>query len=197
MNKLMGFYELKDSSLPTIPWKIYTPEVELDNKFSWTIRTAINRGDDLNLPRSVGKSAKESKEFADLLYKKISDKGIVIYYPYFIAHKSGTLNVFLNKTVIEAVEKDLWNLVTEQNIDVSLSFDENNELQSSLINNDILEKNEIEELLKNARKVKNMYRDELLEGRSILLEWSYASDCDAEHKIVNKPYLVFYEVRTV
>lgn len=28
---------------------------------------------------------------------------MIIYYPYFIAEKSGTLNVFNNKVVIEAV----------------------------------------------------------------------------------------------
>ena len=79
MNKLMGFYELKESSLPTIPWQLYTPSVQLDNTKLWTIRSAVNRGDDLNLPRLVGKNAVEAKQFADNLYEKLRDKGIVIY----------------------------------------------------------------------------------------------------------------------
>lgn len=31
---------------------------------------------------------------------------MIIYYPYFIAEKSGTLNVFNNKVVIEAVKDE-------------------------------------------------------------------------------------------
>ena len=101
----MGFFELKASSLPTIPWEIYTPEVNLDSEKLWTIRSAINRGNDLNLPRLVGKKASEAKPFADKLCRELEEKGIVIYYPYFIAHKSGTLNVYSDKIIIEAVNK--------------------------------------------------------------------------------------------
>ena len=49
MNKLMGFYELRELSIPTIPWKEYFPGVELSDEFLWTIRSAVNHGDDLNL----------------------------------------------------------------------------------------------------------------------------------------------------
>lgn len=45
---------------------------------------------------------------------------MVVYYPYFVAQKSGTLNIHLDKIIIEAVKDDLWNLVTDQKLDVSL-----------------------------------------------------------------------------
>ena len=112
MNKLMGFLELKEMMLPSIPWKQYTGNEELSDDFLWTIRSAVYRGDDLNLPRSVGKDADESKKFADDLLRKINDNGMVIYYPYFVAKKSGTLEVRRDCVVIEAVKDDLWNLVT-------------------------------------------------------------------------------------
>ena len=195
MNKLMGFYELKDSSLPTIPWEIYTPDIKLDDKLLWTIRSAVNRGNDLNLPRAVGKTANEAKIFADKLYREIN--GMVIFYPYFAAHKSGTLNVFYDKIIIEAVEKDLWNLVTDQNIDVSLSYDYDMNLLSCHGNEDFLHQDEIKQLLLNAAKAKRMFRDDLVEGKSVLLEWSYASDCDINGNAVGESYLVFYEARTV
>ena len=41
MNKLMGFYELKDSSLPTAPWQEYTGQEILPEGFLWTIRTSL------------------------------------------------------------------------------------------------------------------------------------------------------------
>ena len=197
MNKLMGFYELKESSLPTIPWKVYTPDVILDENILWTIRSAIHKGNDLNLPRVVGKEAKEAKEFADDLYKKIGERGIVIFYPYFIANKSGTLNVFYDKVVIEAVNKDLWNLVTNQDLDVSLIYDMDMNLQLCIGNEKFLSDEECNQLLSYSKKVKNIFRDDILEGHSILLEWSYACDCDKNGHSVGNSYLVFYEARTV
>ena len=87
MNKLMGFLELKEMCLPVIPWKQYTGQEELDDEYLWTIRSAIYRGNDLNLPRLVGENAEKAKKFADQLFLKMKEKGIVIYYPYFIAKK--------------------------------------------------------------------------------------------------------------
>lgn len=193
----MGFYELKESSLPTIPWQLYTPSVQLDNTKLWTIRSAVNRGDDLNLPRLVGKNAVEAKQFADNLYEKLRDKGIVIYYPYFIAHKSGTLNVFYDKTIVEAVKKDLWNLVTLQDVDVSIKFDSEMNITDIHGNVNFFEVKEINELLSNVKKIRHMFREDLLEGKSILLEWSYASNCNTNNEVVDEQYLVFYEARTI
>lgn len=197
MNKLMGFYELKESSLPTIPWQLYTPSVQLDNTKLWTIRSAVNRGDDLNLPRLVGKNAVEAKQFADNLYERLRDKGIVIYYPYFIAHKSGTLNVFYDKTIVEAVKKDLWNLVTLQDVDVSIKFDSEMNITDIHGNVNFFEVKEINELLSNVKKIRHIFREDLLEGKSILLEWSYASNCNTNNEVVDEQYLVFYEARTI
>lgn len=143
MNKLMGFYELKELLLPSIKWNEYTPSVVLNENSLWTIRSAVNRGDDLNLPRLVGKSAQEAKVFADDLYRQLAGKGMVIYYPYFIAHKSGTLNVFYDKTVIEAVDSDLWNMVTNQELDTSLVFSNEFILQNYYGKKDFITEQEI------------------------------------------------------
>lgn len=196
MNKLMGFYELRELSIPTIQWEEYKPGVELSDDFLWTVRSAVNCGNDLNLPRLVGKNAEEAMKFADDLYKKISNNGIVVYYPYFIAHKSGTLNVYYDKTVIEAVENDLWNLVTYQNIDVSLTINKENNIISSYGKSDFLSNEEIEKLMIYSRKIHGIYRNEIIDGNTILLEWSFAYSCNKNKQPVGDPYLVFYEVRT-
>ena len=127
MNKLMGFMELREMRLPSVPWKQYTGEEEFSDDYLWTVRSAVYRGNDLNLPRSVGENSEISKMFADQLLKKINNNGIVVYYPYFIAKKSGTLEVKIDKTIIEAVENDLWNLVTYSNCEVTIitNFDGN------------------------------------------------------------------------
>ena len=54
MNKLMGFYELKNMQLPSIPWAEYTGNEPFSEQLLWTVRSAVFHGDDLNLPRIVG-----------------------------------------------------------------------------------------------------------------------------------------------
>lgn len=197
MNKMMGFFELSASDLPTINWNLYTPDVQLDEKYLWTIRSAVKDGDDLNLPRSIGKNAKDSMIFADKLYDKIGSNGMVIYYPYFVAHKSGTLCVDKDNIVIEAVDKDLWNMVTKNDVDVSMTFDSKGNLISSNGNNNFLEEEEILLLLKNAVKVKALYWSEIHSNSTVLLEWSLASNCTADGSVDENKYLVFYEARTI
>lgn len=83
MNKLLGFYELKNSMLPTIPWKEYKMDTVLDSDILWTVRTAVYKGEDLNLPRSVGTTAEAAIEFAKSTFQRYGKNGMIIYYPYF------------------------------------------------------------------------------------------------------------------
>lgn len=195
MNKLMGFYELKNMKLPSIPWEKFEAKKDLDEDILWTVRTAVYHGDDLNLPRKVGVCAKDAKEFADSVSKDLKDNGMVIYYPYFIANKSGNINIFHNKVVIEAVKDDLWNLVTYSDREVTIIISDDKVEISG--NSDFLSKKEIEELLSHVKEVKQIFRGELIEEKSILLEWSYATNCDCHKQPKGDEYLVFYEVRTV
>lgn len=196
MNKLMGFLELKEMRLPSIPWKQYTGKEELDEKYLWTIRSAVYRGNDLNLPRSVGKRAAESKAFANELLKKMDDRGIVIYYPYFVAKKSGTLEVRNDSVIIEAVKDDLWNLVTYSDREVTIII--HNDGQTDIVGNrEFLNSDEQKQLSKHIPEIRKIFRDDLLQGNAALLEWSYAMSCGNDKKPISDEYLVFYEARTV
>lgn len=195
MNKLMGFYELKSMDLPSIPWKEYTGTEELTNDKLWTIRSAVFKGDDLNLPRMVGEIGEKAKDFANSLLKRLQDRGMVIYYPYFVANKSGTLNVFLNDIVIEAVKDDLWNLVTYSDREVTIRIEGSAEQIDG--NKEFLSEDEKNEILKHVPEIRRLFRDELIEGKSILLEWSFAQDSSPDKKPIGDEYLVFYEARTV
>lgn len=195
MNKLMGFYELKSMNLPSIPWEEYTGKEELANDRLWTIRSAVFKGDDLNLPRMVGEVGKKAKNFADSLLEKLRDRGMVIYYPYFVANKSGTLNIFLNDIIIEAVKADLWNLVTYSDREVTIRYD--GLIEQIDGNKDFLSEKEKNEILRYVHEIRKLFRDELVEGKSVLLEWSFAQDSSAEKMPVGDEYLVFYEARIV
>lgn len=195
MNKLLGFYELKDSVLPTIPWKEFNKEVKLDSNILWTVRSAVYRGEDLNLPRAVGVNASEAYMFASELYDRMKNRGIVVYYPYFLAEKSGNINIFMDKIVIEAVKDDLWNLVTYSDRDVTIEVTENDIVYNG--DEKFFSEDELDELILNARKAKQMFREDLLEGKSAMLEWSFAYPSNLKKERDGEKYLVFYEARTV
>jgi len=195
MNKLMGFYELKNMCLPSIPWEEYSGKEELSTDFLWTIRSAIFQGDDLNLPRLVGGNCDEAKSFADKLLDNIRDKGIVIYYPYFLANKSGTLNIYKDEIIIEAVKADLWNLVTNMDREVTIRVKNNGEKING--NKNFLLKDEKQQILKHVNEVRHLFRDDMIEGKGVLLEWSFAQKCNTNKEPVGEEYLIFYEVRTI
>ena len=195
MNKLMGFYELKRMNLPSIPWLEYQGKEELAEDILWTIRSAVFHGEDLNLPRLVGKTSKEAREFADTLLTSMRDRGMVIYYPYFLAEKSGTLDISSNSIIIEAVKGDLWNLVTLSDREVTIQISDSDERIDG--NGTFLSDEEKRNLLSYVPEIRRMFRDELIEGKSVLLEWSFARNCSLDKRPTGDPYLVFYEIRTV
>ena len=196
MNKLMGFLELKEMKLPSVPWKQYTGEEEFEDRYLWTVRSAVYRGDDLNLPRSVGESSEVSKKYANQLLKEMNNNGIVIYYPYFIANKSGTLEVRSDKIIIEAVKDDLWNLVTYSDREVTIIVDADNK-KTVIGNVNFMSNEELDSLNKHIPEIRKLFRNDLLQGKSALLEWSFAQSCNANKEPIGGEYLVFYEARTV
>lgn len=195
MNKLMGFFELKETGLPAVKWEIFNEQVTLSDDRLWTIRTAINKGNDFNLPRLVGADAKSAYNTALELYHKYKNEGMIIYYPFFIAEKSGVMEISNSKIVIEAVSNDLWNLVTDGKKDVTITI--NNDSNEFIGNEEFLSLDEINELTKHVKLIRRIYRDMLLEGKSILVEWSFAYDSNLNKLKVGERYLVFYELRSI
>lgn len=194
MNKLEGFFRLNEINIPTVRWERYCPESEFLGDRLWTVRTAVIRGNDFNLPRLVGAGGREAKEFAEKTYSKLGENGLVIFYPFFLAEKSGTLEVTATGGYIEAVEGDLWNLVTHNKREVSIELGGEIRKQGNV---GFLSEYEINELSAAAAKVRAAVREELASGKSALLEWSYASNCDGQRRPVGERFLLFYEIRTV
>jgi hypothetical protein len=194
MNKLEGFLALRKSGLPSVPWKEYKEYTELDSNILWTIRSAVSQGNDLNLPRKIGVTAEEAKAFADLLLSTLDKDDLVLYYPYFIAIKSGVIEVSGNRIVIEAVKEDLWNLVTNNNKDITVIFEEDN--LRFVGDSEFLTQDELFELIDYCLSIKRKYGDLIIDGKSILLEWSFAYEASINNESMGKPTLIFYEIRT-
>jgi hypothetical protein len=195
MNKLWGFFELKRSGLPSVKWELFTPGMKLDDNLLWTVRTAIEHGNDLNLPRKVGVTAKEAYEAACNFYYIFENLGMVIVYPYFIAEKSGTLQINNKELVIEAVNEDLWNLVSENKKDVTYYDSDISSFTDG--NPSFLTEDELKCLKSQAHKARLIFRQDLAENSSILLEWSFAYNTNIQKEKIGEKYLVFYEARSL
>lgn len=197
MNKLFGFHELKELSIPSVDWKEFKSGTVLDSNKLWTIRTAVLSGSDTSLPRMVGKPAKECMEYAESLLKNYRGKLFVVYYPFFGAVKSGTMMVGKDTTVIEAVYKDLWNLVDLHKIDYSARVLKSGNVKVTSGELDLFNESELNSLIKYAEKVRVYFNKAIRSNELVLLEWSFARDLDTNGEEIGEPYLIFYEVRTI
>lgn len=195
MNKFEGLYELKRLNIPTIDWRIYEPETKLDANYLWTIRMAVYRGSDLSLPHLFGQNAMISEKFAMQLLKQINGRGIVIYYPYLIADKSGNLQIGDSRIIIEAVEGDLSNLLTGGRVDVTYIW-ENNE-QKIIGNQDFLNLNERKQIKSYVGYLRRKYSEVFRGGKELQLEFSFVFESSKTGEKRGERKLVFFEIRTV
>lgn len=58
-------------------------------------------------------------------------------------------------------------------------------------------KEEINELNSYANRIKIIFKDYILQGKTLLLEWSYAFNSNTNLEAIGDRYLVFYEVREI
>lgn len=194
MNKYMGFYELKNSGIPSVLWKEFTEDTVLDENLLWTVRVALERGEDFGLPRAVGVTAGDAYLAGRNMLDRYAGIGIVIYYPYFIAQKSGVMYIKKEMVIIEAVAGDLWNLVTDGRRDVTITTrEEGIEFDGDRM---FLELFEIEQLKKYGKVLSGKFRNIISEGSSIITEWSFAFNTDINRNPAGDRYLVFYELRS-
>ena len=197
MNKLQGFYELKRIGIPAVPWNFYTGIEALDPNLLWTIRMAVEYGDDVNLPRAVGVDAKVACSKAKEFSSRYKGNGLIIYYPYFIAIKSGIIEIKDSCVIIEAVKDDLWNLTTKGSRDITMITCRRTQETQYYGNQELLTHNEVDELLRYAARVRVKYKDYIFDRCSVLVEWSYAVNTDINRKPIGNKYIVFYECRTI
>lgn len=197
MNKLEGFFELDRIGIPSVPWKPFTGNELLDSNLLWTVRVAVSKGNDFNLPRAVGVTAEQAMIKGREFMSYFTEDDLVIYYPFFIAIKSGIILINENYSVIEAVEKDLWNLATDGKRDITVILERDSGLTSKHGKTDFLSNSELEELFINERKIRAHSRRYLIGNSSAMVEWSYAVNTNVNGNLIGSKYLIFYEYRIV
>jgi hypothetical protein len=128
INKLSGFSFIEKLGAEHPDWKIVRAEIcesiisSLKDDGIYTVRTAVESGDDFGLPRFVGLTGRDTKQrLNELLSEFETLNGVyLIIYPYFKAEFSGNALIkFGAKTsaVIESCEGSLWNLTENSSVD--------------------------------------------------------------------------------
>lgn len=191
MNKLEGMYELKKSYLPAVDWNLFQEATVLSDACSWTIRTAVFKGHDLHLPKLFGKNGQEAMAFGNKCLHEMKDKGIVFYYPYLTAEKSGVLQFDIHSIQLECVDGDLSRLLDGSSPDASYYW-EGTDLKEH--GKKILSVKEKSELLEWVFYCRQRYRYIMSLEEKMQLEFSYVRDKDSEHQ---PSRLVFFEMRTI
>lgn len=191
MNKLEGMYELKRSRLPAVDWNLFHEATVLSDSCFWTIRTAVFKGQDLHLLKLFGKKGREATAFGVKCLHKMKDKGIVFYYPYLTAEKSGVLQFDVNSIQLECVAGDLGRLLGGSSTDASYYW-KGADLKEH--GNKILSGKEKTELLEWVFYCRRRYRYIMALEEKMQLEFSYVRDKDPEHQ---PSRLVFSEMRTI
>jgi len=188
MNKLQGFKTLRELGIPAAPWKFMTADTELSKGLLWTVRTAVEVGDDYNLPRAVGVTAEVAKQ----KYLEFSKQGLkVIYYPYFKALTSGVIDISEKHIVIEGVYGDLWKLVTEDRPDFRIMYARGYFYNCNVPTDGFIR------LLGYAKQVFAKMKGFIEMDKHIYLEWSFAQNVNYLNLPDDEHYLVFYECRVI
>lgn len=195
MNRIQDYYVLNCLDLPTIPWKEYYYSSRLNKDILWTIKSETRKDDKEELPRKIGVTAQEAKEFGGELYKDLKEGQMVFYYPCFFAIKSGIIDINYDRIAIEAVKDDISNLVKNNNVDVTMIFKEEDlEIHGD---KDFLTQEEILQLIDCAVKIKNQCKTDIEFGKNFLFYWTYACCTDTKKQPVGKKNLMFFKMKVI
>jgi hypothetical protein len=193
INKLSGFSLIEKLKLERPNWTIIKAELSeeivksLDDDKIYTVRTAIESGEDFGLPRFVGLTGRDIKQRIDELLSEFETlSGVfLIIYPYFKAEFSGNILIkFGLKTsvVIESCEGSLWNLTENSILDYKGFLELNDSFEILKEVSDIPRWEELkEQTIRISRELKK-----LVSEREIIIEWSYTGD-----------KFIFYELKSI
>ncbi len=197
MNKYIGLLTLKEYRFPTINWKCFNQDTLLDASFLWTIRlAAYYDSNDFGLPCYLGmKSDDAICKGLDLYRSYDMSEYIIMCYPYFVAIKSGTIDLRQDYDVIEVVFGNCTELTRNNNVDLTMIFKDNG--YNTIGDDTILDEDEINLLYRYMKLAKYRFRDESLNGCIIILEWSFGYDVDANGIRKSENFLIFNEMRVI
>lgn len=174
MHVLQDSFVLDHLDLPTIPWEICSTNTTLDHHILWTVKNEPFRPESGKIFGKIGVTSEEVKEYVEDAYEQLEKQRVLIYYPYYTAYKSGTLDLTYDRIVIEAVEGKIENLKKKHRVNETILFTEED---ITIYGDDkFLTKEETLGLIDYCKSIKHRCMGELEYGKNILLYWSIVQE---------------------
>lgn len=192
MNKYCGLLEIKFLKLPDLEWIEYNEKTTLNPNKLWTVRTANDFGNNIELPHKIGVSSEEAYKCAISWEEKYDH---VLINECFNAKISGNIMVYLEGAVIEWVKGNSTDLTRKGRVDetICLLFKEYNKIVKTCLDTKVFEK-----LKSYAKYIAYKERNYLLDDKAIIVEWSVV---DSKNNEIEYSYseneIVFYDLRIV
>ncbi len=195
MYVLQNCYILDHLELPTIPWKQCQTTMLLDDSILWTVKNEPFYGENGYIYGKIGVTAREAMEYITTQYQSLPKRRMLLYYPYYTASKSGTIDMNYDRIAIEAVEGKIENLKKKNRVDETLLFqDEDLEIFGE---EKFLTRQETLEIIDYGSMLKKKFAGDLEYGRNILFYWSYVEETLRNMIPKGNPSLVFHQIKVL
>jgi len=208
---------LKTLDLPTIDWKPYNPEADLQKDIFWTIkveeipdgkekdqkprktvlrwlRKRNERTNPIKRNGLIGIHAEKAKEYGDWMYRRIDPaKQMVLYYPYYTVVKSGILDLNGERVVIEGTNGDINNMLLNSKIEVTMILTEDD--VEVFGDERFFRQEEFLSLIDYSKEVRKMAARDIADGKNIQLMFSLVYRTSDEYKPEGELQLIFHRFK--
>lgn len=195
MYVMQNCYILDCLDLPTIPWKPCQTTKMLDDSILWTVKNEPFYKEEGKICGCIGVTAKEAMNYILSEYKNIEKRRILIYYPYYTAVKSGTIDLSYDRLVIEAVEGKIENLKKKHRVDETMIFyDDDIEIfgeEHFLTNSETLS------LIDYTKALRKRCSHEIEFGKNILFYWSIVQETRRNMIPKEEQTLLFHQIKVL
>lgn len=195
MYVLQNCYILDYLDLPTIPWAPCRTTEALDDTILWTVKNEPYSFNDGKIYGRIGVTSNEAMHYIKSQYQDLGNRRMLIYYPYFTAAKSGTIDLSYDRIVIEAVEGKIENLKKKHRVDETIIFRE--EEIEILGDEAFLTKEETLHLIDYAKQLRNRCQNDIAFGRNIIVYWSIVQETRKNMIPRDDQKLLFHQIKVL
>lgn len=195
MNIIQNYYILDQLDLPTVPWQECQTTTTFDENLLWTVKSEPIHHGIGRVAGKIGITARDAKEYVNHQVTKLDKDRRLIYYPYYTAYKSGRIDLTYDRSVIEAVEGKIENLLNKNRVNVTMIFGEDK--LEIFGDESFLTKEESICLIDHCKEIRKRCIRDIEFGKNILLNWSFVQETKRNMIPKDEKLLVFYEIQLI
>ncbi len=195
MYVLQNSYILDYLDLPTIPWEPCHTTATLDDSILWTVKNEPYQPNQGKIYGRIGITSSEAKAYISSEYSNLKHKRMLIYYPYYTAVKSGTIDLSYDRIVIEAVEGKIENLKKNHRVNETIIF-----RQDSIEifgDEDYMTREETLTLIDYAKQLKKRAATEIEFGKNLIFYWSIVQETKRNMIPRDETKLLFHQIKVL